>query len=64
MKGVSFITDETNKRHFVQIDLKAIEKHEEEIHDLIDVLVAESRRVENSIPWKQVVKSLRKKNNL
>ena len=43
MKGVSFLTNEKNERIAVQIDLKTIEKYDEDVHELIDTLVAESR---------------------
>ena len=44
MRGVNYITDEKNRKKAVVIDLKAIEQDEESIHELIDVLSAESRR--------------------
>jgi hypothetical protein len=47
MKGISYITDLKNHKKSVVIDLKDIEKYEEEIHEFIDVLVAESRKMMN-----------------
>ena len=64
MKGVTFITDETHKKRFVQIELKTLEKYEQQIEDLLDVIIAESRRDEESISWEKAVKSLKKKGKL
>ena len=33
MKGISFVTNEHNEKIAVQIELKAIEKHQEAIED-------------------------------
>jgi hypothetical protein len=64
MKGISYITDDRNKRQAVVIDLKTFKKHEEEIEDLLDVLIAESHKDEESIPFNKVVKELKKKGKL
>jgi len=64
MKGVDFITDDKNRRKAVVIEIKTIEKHPEEIEDLIDVIVAESRRDEPKRSWDDVKKSLRKEGKL
>lgn len=61
MKGISYITDAKNRRKALVIDLKTFKKHEEQIEDLLDVLIAESRVEEESIPFEKVVKSLKKK---
>ena len=55
MKGVSFVTDETQNRRYVQIDLKGIAKYDDEkLEDLMDLLIAEARKGEKSIPWENV----------
>ena len=64
MKGISYITDEANKRKSLVIDLKAIENHGEEIHEFIDVLVAESRRNDETISWEDAKKHLKAKGKL
>ena len=64
MKGISFLTDDKNKKKAVVIDLKDIEKNEEEIHEFIDVLVAESRKNEELISWEDAKKALKKKGKL
>lgn len=64
MKGVSFITDDKNRRKAVVIELKTIEKHQEEVEDLLDVIIAESRKDEPKRNWEDVKKSLKKKGKL
>ncbi|MCF8451423.1 MAG: hypothetical protein K9G49_16240 [Taibaiella sp.] len=64
MKGVSFITDDNNQRTAVIIELKTIEKHQEEVEDLLDVIIAESRKDEPKRSWEDVKKSLKKKGKL
>lgn len=64
MKGLSFIKDKKNKKVAVQIDLKTLAKYEEKLEDLYDVIIAESRVEEESIPFEKVVKKLKKKGKL
>ncbi|HOY29524.1 MAG TPA: hypothetical protein PLR96_11155 [Flavobacteriales bacterium] len=49
MKGVSILFDERKKKRIVQIDLEAIRKDPEGLEDLVDVLVAESRKNEPTV---------------
>jgi hypothetical protein len=60
MKGVNYVTDGSNKKVAVQIDLKLLEKYDEEIEDLIDGIIAESRKEEERKPLDEVIKSLKK----
>jgi hypothetical protein len=64
MKGVKYLTDETNKKIAVQIDLKLLEKYDEEMEDLIDGIIAESRKQEPRKPLAEVIKNLKKQNKL
>ena len=64
MKGISYITDDKNRKTAVVIDLKTLNKQAEAIEDLLDVIIAESRKEEESIPFEKVVKSLKKKGKL
>lgn len=64
MKGISYITDDKNRRKALVIDLKTFKKNEEEIEDLLDVLIAESRKEEESVPFEQVMKLLKKKSKI
>jgi hypothetical protein len=55
MKGVSFVTDETHNRRYAQMDLKGISKYSDDaLEDLMDILIAEARKDEKSIPWESV----------
>ncbi len=64
MKGVSYVTDSSNKKVAVQIDLKLLEKYDDEMEDLIDGIIAESRREEEKKPLAEVVKGLKRKGKL
>ncbi|MCI0447568.1 hypothetical protein L0152_30690 [bacterium] len=64
MKGVSYITDNKNKKKAVVIDLKVIAKDEEAVHEFIDVLVAESRKHDDLIDWKDAKRQLKKAGKL
>ena len=58
MEGILYLTDDQNKKRFVQID---IDKYGGEyLQDLIDGLIAESRKNEESIPLDEVMLGLRK----
>jgi glutamate synthase domain-containing protein 3 len=64
MKGVSYITDKNNLKKAIVIELKSLKKNEEEIHELIDVLVAESRNKDELISWEDAKKQLKSKGKL
>jgi len=61
MKGVSYITDSKNNKKAVVIDIKTIEQHEEEVHEFIDVLIAESRKNDEKMNWENAKKLLKRK---
>jgi len=64
MKGVSYVTDESNKKLAVQIDIRLLEKYDDEMEDLIDGIIAESRKKEVRKPLNEVMKQLKKKGKL
>jgi hypothetical protein len=64
MKGVSYITDNKNRRKAVVIDLKTLKKFDDQIEDLFDVIIAESRKNEPTVSWEQVKKNLQKKGKI
>jgi hypothetical protein len=64
MKGVSYITDNKNRKTAVVIDLKTLEKFDDQIEDLFDVIIAESRKDEPTVSWEQVKKNLQRKRKL
>ncbi len=64
MKGVRYITDSKNRKKSVVIDLKTIEKYDENIEDLFDAIIAESRKDEASVSFDDVKKKLKAKHKL
>ncbi len=64
MKGVSFVTNDKNEKVAVQIDLKAIEKHQQAIEDMLDGILAEARKDEEKIPLSKVISKLKKAGKL
>jgi DNA-binding protein YbaB len=64
MKGVSFILDSKNRVKAVQIDIKTIEKHEEELEDLLEGIIASARKGEPSSSLANVKARLVKKGKL
>ena len=60
MKSVTFLTDKKNNRDILQIDLKILSKHPEEVEDLVDVIVSESRKNEKDISLEEAKKILKK----
>ncbi|MBP6455484.1 MAG: hypothetical protein KA275_02040 [Chitinophagaceae bacterium] len=64
MKGVSFLTNEQNEKVAVQIDLKTIKSYQDEIEDLLDGIIAESRKNEEKTSLTKVIKELKKAGKL
>lgn len=64
MKGVSYITDAKNRKKAVVIELKTLEQNQEAIEDLLDIIVAESRKNEPKVSWEEVKRGLKKKGKL
>jgi len=56
MEGILFLTDDKNKKRFIQIDLDI--HGGEYLEDLIDGLIASSRKEEESIPFEEALKEL------
>ncbi len=60
MEGLHFITDETVHKRFAQIDLEEVSKKtDEEMEDLMDILIAESRRNDEKVSLKDFEKELK-----
>jgi hypothetical protein len=64
MKGISFVTDGQNKKVAVQIELKVLERYDEQMEDLIDGIIAESRRDEQQVPLNKVIRNLKQAGKL
>ena len=61
MEGVTILKDETSNKRYVQIDLELINNHDsEEILDLIDVIIAESRKDEETVTLEEVTADLKR----
>jgi hypothetical protein len=59
MKGINIIHDETRNKRFVQIDLERLEKDQESVEDLLDAIIAESRKGDETISLDDLVKELK-----
>ena len=64
MKGVKYVTDENNNKVAVQIEMKVLEKYDDEMEDLLDGIIAESKKDEDRIPLSKVISNLKKKGKL
>ena len=61
LKGVKLLTDETEGKRYVQIDLATLAKEPDAVEEYLDGLIAESRRNEPSVPHAQVMRALYKR---
>ena len=64
MKGVSFATNDKNEKIAVQLDLKMLGKHQEEIQDILDVIIAESRENDEDVSWTSAKKKHKKSSSI
>lgn len=64
MKGVSVLYDETRKKRIVQIDMEIIERKPDELADALSLIVAESRKNDEMIPWEKAKSMLKKAGKL
>ena len=61
IKGVKLITDETENRRYVQIDLVTLAKEPEAVEEYLDGLIAQSRRSEPTVPHEVVMRAVYKR---
>lgn len=64
MKGLSLLVDKKSKKEILQIEVKELVKNPQKFEDMLDVLIAEERKNEKSIPWEQAKKQLKKAGKL
>jgi len=64
MKGVSFVTNSKNEKIAVQIDLKELEHHQQEMEDYLDIIIAENRKDDEDVSWEEAKRELKKANKL
>ena len=61
MEGIYYVTDEENKKRYIQIDL---EKYGALVEDILDSLIIASRKGEESYPVDEVATELKENGNL
>jgi hypothetical protein len=61
VKGIKLVTDETENRRYVQIDLTTLVKEPDAVEEYLDGLIAMERRNEPSVPHEKVMRDLRKR---
>ncbi|MEI6509108.1 MAG: hypothetical protein WCO54_11540 [Bacteroidota bacterium] len=62
MDGVTIIKDETHNKRYIQIELEtAAQMSTEELEDLFDAAIADSRKDDETIPFEEVVAELKSK---
>jgi hypothetical protein len=61
LKGVKLLTDETENRRYVQIDLATLVKEPEAVDEYLDGLIAQARRSEPTVPHEQVMQAVYKR---
>lgn len=64
MKGITYITDDKNRKKAVVIEMKTLTRYDEQIEDLFDVIIAESRKDEPTVAWEDIKARLKKKGKL
>jgi hypothetical protein len=64
MKGVVIKEDKARRKRYMEIDIKAVREDREWISDLVDLLIAESRRDEKRIPWSVIKAELKREGRL
>jgi len=64
MKGISYITDASDRKRAIVIELDELSSIEEEVHELIDVLVAESRADDELLDWDRAKEELKMQGKL
>ena len=65
MQSLTFITDETHNRRYVQIDLAEMANiDDEQLEDIMDVIVAEARKGDEKISLKDLESQLKAEGRL
>ena len=60
MKGVSFLTDETHHKRYVQLDLEEVANTgDSELEDLFDAIIAEARKHDEKITLDELGRQLK-----
>jgi hypothetical protein len=59
MEAITIIKDLTHNKQFAQIEIESVEKLEEQWDDFLDVIIAEMRKDDEKISWKDYMKELK-----
>jgi hypothetical protein len=60
MRALTFITDETHNRRYVQIDLAEVaEIDDEQLEEIMDIIIAEARKDDDKIRIEDLEKELK-----
>ena len=60
MKPLTFITDETHNRRYVQIDLAEVaEIDDEQLEDIMDIIIAEARKDDEKVSLEELESQLK-----
>ncbi len=64
MKGLSYITVDQNHKKAVVIEMGTLEKYSQDLEDLLDGWIAESRKEDEKVPLENVIEDLKKAGKL
>ena len=59
MKGVTVLYDEVNHKRFIQVDLSEVDRQNELIEDLFDLIIAETPEEGKSISMEEMKRILK-----
>lgn len=61
---MTIIKDETHNKRFVQIDLDELENHQNELEDMLDIIISESRKDDEEVSWESLKNQLKEDGKL
>ena len=64
MKGVRYLINRDNNKTAVVIDIKTLESYNHELIDLLDGIIAESRKNDEKAPLRKAISNLKKAGKL
>ncbi len=65
MGALTFITDETHNRRYVQIDLAQVaDINDEQLEDMMDIIIAEARKDDEKITLEDLEEQLKAEGRL
>jgi len=64
MKGVTILKDDKLNKRYVQIDLDELERHQDELEDVLDVIIAENRKDDDEVSWDDLKNQLKEEGKI